>query len=262
MIYVDELALQTGIDIPFSAARVIIHQPRIKEIAYITQKSFWSGCQFLKFDKEILEDEVRFSLSNKTNFDIIMSMIQDKNLESQEMKINTISVLSLIFPAYQIKVGRQAIQLKHHQTQEVSEINNQNFEQFKEILNNMFCLVDKSKDYNPGNQLAKRIADKFKQAQRRKAKLASEASNPNKIAILSRYLSILAVGQQKDKNELANYTVFQLMDQFNRFTLKLHYDAWMGFKLAGASDLQDPEDWLKDLSQKKDDVDRDIIHTF
>lgn len=37
---VDELLLISGNDIPFLQGQVIIHQPSLKEIAYITEKTF------------------------------------------------------------------------------------------------------------------------------------------------------------------------------------------------------------------------------
>ena len=52
----DELLLLSGNDIPFPIARLTIHQPRLKEIAYITEERFWPGCEYLKFDKDFLED--------------------------------------------------------------------------------------------------------------------------------------------------------------------------------------------------------------
>jgi hypothetical protein len=47
-----------------------------------------------------------------------------------------------------------------------------------------------------------------------------------------------------------NYTVYQLMDEFNRFNLKMKYDSWLQIKCAGTSDLKDPEDWFKDIHDK------------
>ena len=41
------------------------------------------------------------------------------------------------------------------------------------------------------------------------------------------------------------------MDEFNRFQLKMSYDNWIKFKVAGATDLGDPEDWLKDIHDTK-----------
>ena len=245
---IDELLLLSGNDLPFPEARLIIHQPRLKEIAYITEQRFWPGCELLKFNKEVLSDEDKIDLSNRSNFNIIMMMIEGKNLESQQARLNVMSILALLFPTSEILLGKKTIQLRNHQTGEVSEINEENFDTFKQILISMFCLTNKeNKEYNPSGELAKKIANKIKKGREQKAKLAPNA----KISILSRYVSILAVGQQKDINDLMNYTVYQLMDEFNRYELKLHYDSWERYKIAGATGMQDPEDWLKDIHDGK-----------
>ena len=243
---IDELLLLSGNDLPFPEARLIIHQPRLKEIAYITEQRFWPGCELLKFNKEVLSDEDKIDLSNRSNFNIIMMMIEGKNLESQQARLNVMSILALLFPTSEILLGKKTIQLRNHQTGEVSEINEENFDTFKQILISMFCLTNKeNKEYNPSGELAKKIANKIKKGREQKAKLAPNA----KISILSRYVSILAVGQQKDINDLMNYTVYQLMDEFNRYELKLHYDSWERFKIAGATGMEDPQDWLKDIHE-------------
>ena len=245
---IDELLLLSGNDLPFPEARLIIHQPRLKEIAYITEQRFWPGCELLKFNKELLSDEDKIDLSNRSNFNIIMMMIEGKNLESQQARLNVMSILALLFPTSEILLGKKTIQLRNHQTGEVSEINEENFDTFKQILISMFCLTNKeNKEYNPSGELAKKIANKIKKGREQKAKLAPNA----KISILSRYVSILAVGQQKDINDLMNYTVYQLMDEFNRYELKLHYDSWERYKIAGATGMDDPDDWLKDIHENQ-----------
>ena len=250
---IDELSLELGIDLPFLEAGITIHQPRLKEIAYVTENRFWLGCELLKFDKENLTEQDKNSLSNWSNFNIIMSMIQEKNIESQQAKLNVLSILTLLFPNYTINLGTKAIQLQYSQTQEKTEINNNNFQIFKNIVNEMFCLRGgDDKQYNPAGDLAKKIADKFKKARAKKMQLASDGRD-QKISILSRYISILTVGQKKDMNSFQDYTVYQLMDEFSRFNLKLQYDAWFKYKIAGAQDLQTPEDWLKDMHDKVKD---------
>ena len=243
---IDELLLLSGNDIPFPVAGITIHQPRLKQIALINQDKFWRGCELLKFDKNILEDEVKSNLSNQSNFNIIMSMLQEKEIQSQQAKINVLSILAIIFPVYRIKLGKNIIQLQKHDTQEVRQINENNFENFKEILIQMFGLKDGGKQYDPSGEMAKRIADKIKKGRQKKAQLAPHS----KISMLSRYASILAVGQQKDLNSLMNYTVYQLMDQFTRYQLKLHYDMWDRYRRAGATGMDEPEDWLKDIYEK------------
>lgn len=175
-----------------------------------------------------------------------MMMMQEKNFEAQKAKLNVVSILALLFPTHEIMLGRKAIQLRNHQTGEVSEINEENFDVFKQILISMFCLTNKeNKEYNPSGEMARKIAEKIKRGRELKAKLAPDT----KIAILSRYISILAVGEQKDMNDLMNYTVYQLMDEFHRFELKLHYDSWTQYRVAGATGMEDPEDWMKDIHE-------------
>lgn len=241
---IDELLLLSGNDLPFLQGKLIIHQPRVKEIAFITEQRFWSACELLKFDKNILLDQDKNGLSNRSNFNIIMTMIQERNIESQKAYLNVLSLLALMFPTYKINLKKNVIQFRNNETNEVGEINQNNFQDFKKILISMFCLTSKeNKEYNPSGDLAKRIADKIRKGREKKAELAPS----KKIAIISRYVSILAAGQQKDINDLMNYTIYQLMDEFKRFELKLHYDAWQRFKIAGAKDMEDPEDWLKDI---------------
>lgn len=254
---IDELLLLSGNDIPFPAAHITIHQPRLKEIAYVTEENFWPGCEFLKFDKGMLRDQDKNGLSNLSNFNIIMSMIQEKNLESYKARNNVLSIFALTFPTCEIKIQNNNIILKDQENGEISEINDDNFNELKNIFIQIFCLTSsENRQYNPSGDLAKKIADKLMQARKKRAQLAPDNQ---KIAILSRYISILAIGEKKDINQLMNYTVYQLMDEYNRFILKTQYDNWMKFKIAGATDLGDPVDWFKDIHAIEIDDDKDII---
>lgn len=113
----------------------------------------------------------------------------------------------------------------------------------------MFCLNvgdgDSNAEYNPQDALSERIAKKLKARHQKLNELKD--TNNQKIAILSRYISILTIGQQKDMNSFLNYTVYQLFDEFNRYELKLNYDIYLQAKMAGAKDLKEVEDWMKDI---------------
>ena len=125
-----------------------------------------------------------------------MSMIQEKNFESAQAKVNVISILTLLFPEYKIVLNkRDSIQLYDEKDQLVNEINNNNFEFFKNVLIEIFCLSgEENEQYNPAGEAAERIAKKLMEARRKRAKLASSNNKDDKISILSRYISILAVG--------------------------------------------------------------------
>lgn len=243
----NDLLLLSGNDIPFPEAQLTIHQPTIKEIAYIGEENFYTGCEFLKFSKDKLDEKDRIHLENYSNFDVLMSIMKEKNAVVQKNKICVSMVLAIMFPSYSISFSDAAIIFKKEGTEEVSLINNNNFEEFKKILNQIFCLGQGTGidgDYNPSGDMAKRIADKLN---RRKQKLAEIKPQEHKIAILSRYLSILAIGQNMNLNDLLQYTVYQLFDIFERYQLKVQNDFYFKAKLAGASDLQEVEDWMKDI---------------
>ena len=152
-------------------------------------------------------------------------------------------VLALIFPLYSIRILRDSIELSR-EGEEAHYINNKNFEIFKNIVNNMFSFKkDETLDFNPSGDMAKRIAEKLK----KRHKKLSENQPEKKIDIISRYVSILAVGQKKDMNSLLNYTVYQLFDEFKRNELKVGYDIYLQAKMAGAKDLKEVDDWMQDI---------------
>lgn len=243
---INDLLLLSGNDIPFLEAQVNIHQPTIKEIAYIGEENFFIGCELLNFSKDILNKEDKINLEDKSNFEILMSIMGDKNIAAQKSKTCAIMVLMLLFPEYKIIIKKNKISLIKENEDEHS-INNNNFESFRQILISIFCLKmgdEKNPAYNPGNEMAKRIAEKL---QKGRAKVAAMNGESNKISILNRYISILAVGQSKDINSLMQYTVYQLYDEFQRFELKQNYDIYFNAKLAGAKDLDEVDNWMKDI---------------
>ena len=244
---IDELKLLSGNDIPFPEGKITIHQPTLKEIGLIDEKVFWMTCEILKFNKEKIIKKDKSDLLNKTNFYIIMTMIRGKDKQSIQIFLNIQLLLTLLFPGKKIQFdyNNTKIIIKDIQTGETSEINELNFTKFQNILVQMFCLNSDNKQYNPDGVLAEKIANKFKQGNKKRAQLAPQLE---KIAIFSKYTSILAIGLKMDINILMNYTVYQLLDIFNRFSLHTNYEDWVKYKIAGATGLdKQPPDWLKDI---------------
>ena len=241
---INDLLLLSGNDIPFIPAQITIHQPTIKEIAYIGEEDFFTGCQLLNFSKNILSEEDKVNLENQTNFDILIAILREQNAVMQKNRNCVNMVLALIFPDYTITFEKDCIKMTKEN--EEHKIDNSNYEEFKSIIGSMFSFGDKNSsqpDFNPSGDLAKKIADKLK---KRHQKLA-ESKPAQKVDILSRYVSILTVGQQKDMNSLLNYTTYQLFDEFKRYELKMGHDIYVQAKMAGAKDLKEVEDWMQDI---------------
>ena len=243
-----KLLLLSGNDIPFPEAQVTLHQPTLKEIAYIGEEAFFVGCGFLNFSKNLLNEQDKVRLSNYNDFDIFMSIVIKPTKDVKQSVENAFLVLDLIFPLYNISVRDNVIVLKKNEEEFL--INKNNFNIFKEIISEMFNLKlgeTSSDQYNPSGDMAKRIAEKFKKRHETLNNLTR--SDSKKIAILSRYASILAVGLQKDLNDIMQYTIYQLYDEFQRFQLKMQWDAYIQARMAGAKDLEEPEDWMKNLHE-------------
>lgn len=178
-----------------------------------------------------------------------MSIVNTKTDTQNKANVAAMElVLSLIFPQYTLMVMPNLLvfnkQLEDGKKQQ-HIINNDNYEQFKKIIKEMFCLTTLTGgDYNPANKLAEQIANKLRD---RHKKLSKKTGGQRKsIEILSRYISILTLGVGHTISQLMEYTVFQLFDQFRRFEKKLSYDSWYQAKLAGAQNLQDVDSWLSE----------------
>lgn len=54
---INELLLLSGNDIPLEKLNLLFHPPTVREIAYIGEDAFFTGCEVLRFSKENLSEE-------------------------------------------------------------------------------------------------------------------------------------------------------------------------------------------------------------
>lgn len=244
---INNLILQSNADILFEQAKLVIHQPIIKEIALIGEQHFFTGCTYLSFSKDNLSEEDKLHLQQFSNFEVLMSIIKEEKIAVKKIKVCMELVLSLIFPDYNIVFTPNSILFSKQQEQQVEHymIDKENFDEFRKIILRMFCLSflqDHQTRYNPGGPQAKALVKKFME-RRQKLKQMKQKQEEG-INILERYVSILSVGLRKDKNQLMQYTVSQLFDEFHRFRMKEDYDIYIQAKMAGAKDLDDIDNWM------------------
>lgn len=246
----DELLLLSGQDVPYFSAQLQVRQPRIKDIAIIGEKQFFTGTGLINFDKDVLEVEDNSVLETISNFDIIMTMIQNPNPEAQNMKNSLLMVLAILFPNYSIDLQKDKILLTNLGTekQEVKEINNLNFDDLRSIVEQITCLNlgQQEKKLNPKSKMAQKIAAKLKKGRVK----AQQAKGENSTSLLGRYVSILSVGEQKDMNQLMDYTMPQLFEEYQRYSAKLEFDMNIKARLAGAKDVGNPKNWMDDLKEE------------
>lgn len=254
---IEEIVLITGIDIPFVLAQTSIHQPTIKEIAYIGEKNFFMGCELLTFSKETLPTEDKVDLKDYTNFDIIMSILNENRDSSlKKSALAARFVLALLFPTCEIFVYEDQIILEELEKKNDSNkpirhiISNSNYTSFARIVTQMFDLEAEKQEYKPKGKMASKIADKLRRGNQKIAEAKNELTDAS---IFSRYVSVLAVGEKKSINSLVGYTVYQLFNEYQRFLLKNQYDFFVKAKLAGSKDIKQPKDWTGDLKKEEEE---------
>ena len=97
--------------------------------------------------------------------------------------------------------------------------------------------------FNPANAKAKEIAEKLMRGRQRVAELNGSANS----SIFSQYLSSLSIGIHISILELENYTMFQLFDSLERYSLYTNWDIDIRSRLAGAKPEGKPENWMKNI---------------
>lgn len=236
------LGLMCGIDLPIPEFQATIHQPKIKEIAFVGEKDFFLGVQCLCIDKNIIANQGESLLVNTNNFQIFMTMMKEK--EMAEKKDSVINVFSLIFPKYKTLFTPRSIIL---QSDTQIMIDDSNFEILQEYLKEIFCFkssMSQELGFNPANDTAKKIADKLMRGRQRVAELNGSAN----VSIFSQYLSMLTVGlDSMSLQDLMDLTMFQLFDLVERYQLYINWDIDIRSRLAGGKPDGKPENWMKNI---------------
>lgn len=248
---VPRLILDTKALVPFPAAQVTIYQPTIQEIGFIGgDEVFLMGVEALTKDYSKIKDNS--DLNGLSNFEILMRVIKEKNDKSRKVAHAVEQVLFLIFPNYRVGFTPMSIILQedNNENKITHMIDKNNFDEFGLILNDIFCLTEfgsKIDDFNPQGARAAAIVEKFRKRREFLAEQRRERGEDDNVSVFGRYINILAIGVQKDKNTLSKYSIYQLIEEFKRFQLKEAFDYTVQAKMAGAKNVKDAKDWMGDI---------------
>ena len=238
----NRLALMTGIDFLLEDCPLIIHQPSIKEISYIGEIDFFMGVQLLSVNKSMYETP-ETDLSEMTNFDIFIQLINSPELKDQKNKVQ--QALSMLFPSYQIMMTPRAIVF--NQEGNSFMLDEGNFESFQQQLGQMLCLQQSGQQaFNPGGNKAREIAQKLQKARERVA--AQKAKEGGSGSMFSQYLSIITIGiSSMSLKDSLDLTLYQLYDLVERYSLYINWDLDIRSRLAGAKGEKPIENWMKSI---------------
>ena len=236
------LAMMCGSDIPVPQCQLIVHQPKIKEIALIGEQDFFVGAQTLCLNKNMFV-EGKEDLANTSNFQIFMMIMSEK--EARDKKLAVQQVFQLIFPNNKVMFTPRSLVFSGGD--QMITVDENNFDYLQDILRMVFCSRNGPMDqqaFNPANEKAREIAQKLMRGRER---IAAERGDSN-TSVFSQYLSILTVGlASMSMQNLMDLTMFQLYDLIERYSLYMNWDIDIRSRLAGGKPDKSPDDWMKNL---------------
>ena len=238
-----QLALLTGVDIPIPECQITAHQPSIKEIAMIGENIFFKAVQCLCLHKSMFVQD-KDVLEDINNFQIFMTIMQEK--ETLDKKEAVKQLFLITFPKYDVMISPRSLIFKTVDGTETFTVDENNFDSLQEVMRLVFCSKEGPMDqqaFNPANAKAKEIAEKLMRGRQRVAELNGSANS----SIFSQYLSSLSIGIHISILELENYTMFQLFDSLERYSLYTNWDIDIRSRLAGAKPEGKPENWMKNI---------------
>ena len=236
------LALMCGTDYPVPECAIVIHQPRIAEIAFVGEDDFFSGIQCLCLNKSMfVKDESLLATTN--NFQIFMTIMSEK--EAADKKFAVQQVCTLLFPKHKVLFTPRSMVLSGEGAS--VQIDESNFEFLQEAISNICCLKTGPMDqqaFNPADEKAREIAEKLMRGRQR---VAAQKGQLN-VSVFSQYLSILTVGlESMSLQDAMDLTMFQLYDLIERYMLYINWDMDIRCRLAGGKPDSQPDNWMKNI---------------
>lgn len=240
----NRLALLTGADIPIPECQLILHQPTIKEISYMGEEDFFKAMQTVLIDKSMFK-QGKIDLFEVNNFQIFIAVVNEE--EGKELKELLKQFFLLLFPTMKFNFTPQSILVMGKEESVI--IDETNFNKLQEVLKLAFCFLDKKEDENPEYNIdesdarAKEIRDKILKGRQRVAQLKGD----NEQSIFSIYMSMISVALGISLLELNQYTMYQLFDTVERYSLYSAYDLDIRARMAGAKGDKPIENWTKNI---------------
>ena len=231
-----------GSDIPIPECQFVIHQPRIREIAYLGEQDFFTGVQTLCIDKKMMiQDKALLDTTN--NFQIFMTIVSEK--ETVDKKEAVQQVCTLLFPDCKTIFTPRSMILQSKSG--MITIDENNFEPMQQMVTQICCLRSGPGDqqsFNPANEKAAEIARKLMRGRQ----IVAEQKGETNTSIFSQYLSTLTVGlHSMSLQDLMDLTMFQLYDLIERYMLYINWDMDIRSRLAGGKPDSKPDNWMKNI---------------
>ena len=167
--------------------------------------------------------------------------MQEKQTADKKAAVQ--ALFTLLFPNYKIIFTPRSLNFMLND--QVSMVDENNFDSLQEIIKLVFCLKgDQSQGFNPKDAKAKEIAAKLMRGRQRVA----EQNGGQENSVFSQYISVLTVGiASMSIHDCINLTMFQMCDLIERYGLYTNWDLDVRSRLAGGKPDSAPDNWMKNI---------------
>lgn len=262
MYKIDPLVLMTGAEIILANQSVKVHQPTVKEIALIGEDKFFKSMRIFYINADPLtefisnldtvgEEDKKLLIQSTTAYDNLLFLMQVSSIGGETDKFGIIQLAQDFFEfilkehKFVFNNEEDVMLLMSTQGSNSIVVDRELFTDFKDIASQIFLLskfFDDAGDNVSLSDAAQKIADKIAASEAKIRKMKNETLEDD--SQLTRILSIMGVN--KDLDYLSNLTVYQLLNQFERFNLFTNYDQGLKASYAGASNIE-LVDWYKKI---------------
>lgn len=242
----------SGCDVPVpGGCNVLLHQPKVRDVALFGEDKFFSACQMLSDIPKFVEGikQGNSELAERNDFQIFVEVLTVK--ETGLFGVVE-PFFSLCCPDFTVTPKKKTLDFIDNEGNVVGRLNQMNYTSFSRTLRELYLPKGEDEDpeynYDKNNKAAAALAEKIKKNRERLKKAKSSENSVG--SVLAFYSSCLSLGVGIDVNVFYDYTLFQLYDAFSRYMAKVESDQFRQIQLmpfSDTSDMEAPETWMRNL---------------
>lgn len=240
----------SGCAVPVRECNVLLHQPKVRDVALFGEEKFFAACQMLADIPDFVKNikQGNSELEDRNDFQIFTEVLSIK--ETGLFQVIE-PLFTLCCPDFEVQPKKRTIDfIKEGNV--VGRLTQMNYTSFSRTIKELYLPKREDEDpeynYDKNNKAAAALAEKIKKNRERLKRATQNDSSVG--SVLAFYASCLSLGMGLDVNVFYNYTLFQLYDSFSRYMAKAESDQFRQIQLmpfADTSDMEAPENWMRNL---------------
>lgn len=252
--YVDEFQLITGIDVPVPELKLTLRQPRMKEIAMLSEQGYFLALSLFKMTREELKIPVEIPVEEINNWKLLNETVNQKVKDVENPRQLVVNFMRLFCP--KLNFGPRSLIIDTG-GEEIINIDAENFDLFQKIICELgggsLLSKHKGEDFNPVSAQAAAIAEKMKKAREKLAKAKGEQNKSND-GFLARFVKALTTVTANSLEDVGNMTIYQVNELMQTYLAWEAYDLDIKSRLAGAKGDSKLVHWMVRKDQNESTI--------